>query len=98
MAKSLFEAYKNRLAVANTVYSRSHNGETMNNQRKLVTAKTLENTNRFLNEAFENSAGTQRSDMGMFKKFCLNLTTVALPNLIAHDLVIVHPMSSMSGY
>lgn len=36
--------------------------------------------------------------MGMFKKFCLNLTTVALPNLISHDLVIVHPMSSMSGY
>lgn len=28
----------------------------------------------------------------------MNLTTVALPNLIAHDLVIVHPMSSMSGY
>ena len=28
----------------------------------------------------------------------MNLTTVALPNLIAHDLVIVHPMSSMSGF
>ena len=28
----------------------------------------------------------------------LNLVTVALPNLIAHELVIVHPMSSMSGY
>ena len=28
----------------------------------------------------------------------LNLTTIALPNLIANDLVIVHPMSSMSGY
>lgn len=28
----------------------------------------------------------------------LNLTTVALPNLIANDLVIVHPMSSMSGF
>lgn len=28
----------------------------------------------------------------------MNLTTVALPNLIAHDLVIVHPLSSMSGY
>lgn len=27
-----------------------------------------------------------------------NLTNVALPNLIAHDLVLVHPMSSMSGY
>lgn len=52
----------------------------------------------FMNEAFENSVGTQRVDMGMFKKFALNLTTVALPNLIANDLVIVHPMSSMSGY
>ena len=42
--------------------------------------------------------GTQRSDMGLFKKFCLNLITVALPNLIAPELVIVSPMSSMSGY
>ena len=96
--KSLFEAYKNRLAVANTVYGKMHNGETMSQNRKLVTAKCLENVNRFMNEAFEQSAGTQRADMGMFKKFALNLTTVALPNLIAHDLVIVHPMSSMSGY
>lgn len=51
-----------------------------------------------MNEAFDASQGTQRSDMGMFKKFAMNLTTVAVPNLIAHDLVIVHPMSSMSGY
>ena len=51
-----------------------------------------------MNEAFDQSVGTQRADMGMFKKFAMNLTTVALPNLIAHDLVIVHPMSSMSGY
>ena len=98
MAKSLFEAYKNRLAVADAVYGKAHNGETMNQNRRLVTAKVLENTNRFLNEAFEQSVGTQRSDMGLYKKFALNLTTVALPNLIAHDLVIVHPMSSMSGY
>ena len=96
--KSLFEAYKNRLAVANTVYGKMHSGETMSQNRKLVVAKCLENTNKFMNEAFDQSVGTQRSDMGMFKKFALNLTTVALPNLIAHDLVIVHPMSSMSGY
>ena len=51
-----------------------------------------------MNEAFDASQGTQRADMGMFKKFAMNLTTVAVPNLIAHDLVIVHPMSSMSGY
>ena len=98
MAKSLFEAYKNRLAVANTVHAKMHMGESMSNNKKLVTAKCLENINRFMNEAFDASQGTQRSDMGMFKKFCMNLTTVAVPNLIAHDLVIVHPMSSMSGY
>lgn len=96
--KSLFEAYKNRLAVADTVYGKMHNGEKLTGNRKLVTAKVLENVNRFMNESFDNSIGTQRADMGMYKKFCLNLTTVALPNLIAHDLVIVHPMSSMSGY
>ena len=96
--KSLFEAYKNRLAVADTVYSKAHNGDKMSTNRRLVTAKVLENTNKFLNEAFEQSVGTQRSDLGLYKKFALNLTTVALPNLISHDLVIVHPMSSMSGY
>ena len=96
--KSLFEAYKNRLAVANTVHAKMHMGESMSNNKKLVTAKCLENVNRFMNEAFDASQGTQRSDMGMFKKFAMNLTTVAVPNLIAHDLVIVHPMSSMSGY
>lgn len=71
MAKSLFEAYKNRLAVANTVYSKAHNGESMSANRKLVTAKVLENTNRLMNESFENSVGTQRNDLGMWKKFCL---------------------------
>ena len=35
--------------------------------------------------------------MGLYKKFCLNLVTVALPNLIAPDLVITYAMTSMSG-
>lgn len=95
---NLCEAYKSRLAIAERFYSQKHAGEKLSESKKLVTAKVLENTNKFLNEAFENSVGTQRSDLGLFKRFALNLTTVALPNLIAHDLVIVHPMSSMSGY
>ena len=33
----------------------------------------------FLNEAFNQSEGTQAADMKMYKKFALNLTTVALP-------------------
>lgn len=88
---NLLEAYSKRLAISESVYGRQHNGEKMDNNRKLTVAKVLSNTNNFLNEAFDNSTGTQRSDMGLYKKFCLNLTTVALPNLIANDLVIVHP-------
>lgn len=41
--------------------------------------------------------GTQRSAMGDYKRFCIALTNVGLPNLIAFDLVHVSPMSSMYG-
>ena len=95
---SLLEAYKNRLAISESVYSKAHNGEALSNFKKMATAKCLDNVNRFMNEAFENSVGTQRADLGAYKKFALNLTTVALPNLIAFDLVIVYPMSSISGF
>ena len=61
--KTLFEAYKNRLSVAESVYGKMHNGEKMNNNRKLVTAKCLENVNKFMNEAFDQSVGTQRADI-----------------------------------
>jgi len=95
---NLFEAYQKRLSISESVYSKSHNGEKMTQNRKLAVAKCLENVQKFMNESFDSATGTQRSAMGDFKKFCLNLTTVALPNLIAHDLVIVHPMSSISGF
>ena len=54
-------------------------------------------TNKFLNEAFNSSMGTQRAAMGDYKKFCLALTNVGVPQLIAFDLVAVSPMSSMYG-
>lgn len=95
---TLIEAYKNRLAISESIYSKAHGGERMDTNRKLLIAKTLENTNKFINEAFENSTGTQRSALGDFKKFCLNLVNVAIPNLIAPDLVITQPMSSISGF
>ena len=95
---NLLETYQKRIAVSESVYAKAHGGEKLDNNRKMAVAMVLNNTNRFMNEAFSNSMGTQRADMGEFKKFCLNLTTVALPNLIASDLVIVHPMSSISGY
>ena len=95
---NLLEQYKSRLAVAEKYYAQQHNGARLSEGKKMVVAKCLENVNKFINEAFSNSVGTQRSDLGMFKRFALNLTNVALPNLISHDLVIVHPMSSLSGY
>jgi len=98
MATNLLEAYSKRIKIAESIYSKSHNGEKMDNHRKLVLARCLSNVNAYLNEAFENSVGTQRADLGSWKKFCINLTNVALPTLIANDLVLVSPMSSMSGF
>ena len=95
---SLLENYSKRLAVSESLFSKAHNGEKMDKNRKMVVAKCLDTTSKFLNEAFTSSQGTQRADMGAYKKFCLNLVTCAVPNLIANDLVIVQPMSSMSGF
>lgn len=83
---NLLEAYSKRLSVAESVYSNSHAGAKMGQHRKIVTAQMLKNLNSYLTEAFDNSVGVQKSDLGAFKKFSLNLTTVAVPSLIAHDL------------
>ena len=98
MANKLFETYAPRLEVADKVHQKAHLGEGLDNFKKIAIAKCLDNVNKFMTEAFDNSVGTQRSDLGAWKKFALNLTTVALPNLIAFDLVIVQPMTSISGY
>ena len=95
---NLLETYAKRLKISESVYAKEHGNATLDTQKKLVVAKVLENTSKYLNEAFSNSVGTQRADLGTFKKFCLDLTTVAIPNLIANDLVIVKPMASITGY
>ena len=94
--KSLLETYSKRLAVSESVAAKA--GVDFDSSRKMAVAMVLNNTNKYLNEKFSNSVGTQRADLGAWKKFCLNLTTVALPTLIAPELVIVNPMSSFSGY
>lgn len=42
---TLLEAYKNRLAISESVYSKSHNGEKMSKFKKITTARCLENLN-----------------------------------------------------
>ena len=98
MAKSLLEAYAKRIQIAESVYGQTHQGQKMPNIKKLTVATCLNNVSRFMNEAFNTSSATQRSDMGNWKRFCLNLVNVALPNLIAFDLVMVSPMTSITGY
>ena len=95
---SLLENYKNRLSIAESVYSKSHNGASLDNARKILTAQCLRNVDKYMTEAFQNSVGTQRADMGQYKRFCMNLTNVAVPNLIAPELVLTKPMTSMTGY
>lgn len=95
---NLLESYKNRLAISESVHQRSHNGAKMSNTKKLMIASVLNNTSKFMNEAFDSSAATQKSALGEYKKFCLNVATVALPNLILPELMLTQPMTSISGY
>ena len=98
---NLLEAYKNRISYASKYAN--DKGTPMSQQKKVLLAKLLNNTDRFLTEAFAGTNATQLSNMTMtdgtsYKKFCLNLTTMAVPSLILPELMMVQPMSSMSGY
>ena len=95
--ETLLEAYAKKLAIADQVYSNTHEGRKMSYNTKVTTAVMLNNVNRVLTEAFDNSTGTQRADMGDYKRFCLSITNVVFPSLIAEDVVIVKPMTSYSG-
>ena len=95
---SLLESYKNRLAISESVHQKAHNGAKMSAAKKLMVASVLDNTARFINEAFDSSAATQRSVLGDYKRFCLNISTVALPNLILPELMLTQPMTSITGY
>ena len=92
------EAFQKKLAVSEKVYEKEHGGRALSENKKIAIARVLANTSEYITEAFENSVGTQLSNMKTFKKFCVDLTTVALPSLISNDLVIVYPLKSRTGY
>ena len=97
MRTNLLETYGRQLKVAEAYVAKNFDGKQISANTQLTTAVLLDNTNRFLTEAFEPTVATNRGDLGEWKKFCLNLTNIAVPSLIANDLVIVHPMTSFSG-
>lgn len=96
MRQNLLETYGRQLKVAEAYVAKNFDGKTISANTQLTTAVLLDNTNRYMTESISTDA-TERSDLGAWKKFCLNLTNIAVPSLIANDLVIVHPMTSFSG-
>ena len=98
MRQNLLETYSRQLKVAEAYVAKNFEGKTMSSNTALTTAVLLDNTNRWITESLNSDIGAvNRGDMGAWKKFCLNLTNIAVPSLIANDLVIVHPMTSYSG-
>ena len=98
MRQNLLETYSRQLKVAEAYVAKNFEGKTMSSNTALATAVLLDNTNRWITESLNSEIGaTTRDSMGAWKKFCLNLTNIAVPSLIANDLVIVHPMTSYSG-
>jgi len=96
MRENLLETYGRQLKVAEAYVAKNFDGKEISANTQLTTAVLLDNTNRFMTESVEMGV-TQHTDLGAWKKFCLNLTNIAVPSLIANDLVIVHPMTSFSG-
>lgn len=98
MRQNLLETYSRQLKVAEAYVAKNFEGKQMSSNTALTTAVLLDNTNRWITESLNSSIGaTNRGDLNAWKKFCLNLTNIAVPSLIANDLVIVHPMTSYSG-
>ena len=97
MRTNLLETYGKQLKVAEAYVNKHFDGKQVSDNTKLTTAVLLDNTNRWMTESLNESLATNRADLGAWKKFCLNLTNIAVPSLIANDLVIVHPMTSYSG-
>ncbi len=98
------EKYQNRLTRANNQY-KARTGRQLTESKKMMTAAILENTASFLNfkarqlnEALDNSIGTQSTDVASVKKFVLDITEASLPNLIAPELCKVVDLPNRTGF
>lgn len=94
---NLLEAYKSKLSLAESVYAKTHNGETAPMAVKLATAKSIQTVTKFLNENLASLGATQLGDMGAFKRAVTSITTITLPSLIAPSLVHTIAMPSRAS-
>ena len=91
---NLMEKYGRQIKVAESFVAENF-GKKISDRTRLNTAVLIENTNKFI--SMRESFATTRTDLGDYKKFCLNLTNISVPSLIANDLVITHALTSFSG-
>ena len=96
---TLLENYERRINKAGVLYAKSHLNESMSSSAKTTTAVVLNNIARNVRSAkmLNESVSVSRSDLGDYKKFCLTVTNIAFPQLLIEDLVLVKPMSSITG-
>ena len=78
MRQNLLETYGRQLKVAEAYVAKNYAGKQISDNVKLTTAVLLDNTNRWMTEAMNTSVATSRTDLGDWKKFCLNLTNIAV--------------------
>lgn len=77
MRTNLMETYSRQLKVAEAYVAKNFDGKQISSNTQLTTAVLLDNTNRWMTESM-NTMATERSDLGAWKKFCLNLTNIAV--------------------
>lgn len=94
---NILEAYSKKLALSESVYAKTHNGESIPKTVKITTAKCIQTVNAFLAENLSGASATQLGDMKNFAKFCTSITTVTVPSLIAPSLVMTVPMANQHG-
>lgn len=70
MRQNLLETYSKQLSVADAYVAKNFDGKQVSSNTKLTTAVLLDNTNRWMTEALNESVATTRNDLGSWKKFC----------------------------
>ena len=74
----LKETFKKRLKVSEAAYKEYHTDELSVNKQNII-ARCLANTSTYLTEQYAPTSGTQMSNVGPYKKFALDITTLAMP-------------------
>lgn len=94
---NLLETYRMPLENSKKAYSALHEGAALPSSKQMLVAKLLENVNEGIDSKMSNSVGTQRADLGTWKRFCTTVTSLAVPTLVADELVVIKEMESYAG-